>query len=189
MKEKKSLYKVSNTKYTKNCFLLFGKIFVGKSTLTKILSEDESIIVGNKLERETKEPNCYSCQIDDLKYAVIDTPGYEDTNNENIDFSYLEKILSTKSYKIKGILLIFSFQERGLGKSHRKILEYIVNLFPCEKFWNYVTIIFTKTFWDDEDELDEIKEEKIKYFKEEFEIIINDFYNNKNIEKFKFENI
>ena len=47
-----------------------------------------------------------------------------------------------------------------IGKSHRKILEYLVNLIPCENFWNYVTIIFTKTFWDDEDELDEMKKEK-----------------------------
>ena len=167
MKEKKSIYKRLNNKFTKNCFLLLGKIGVGKSTLGKILSEDESIIIGNKFEKETKESNCYNCQNDDFKYAVIDTPGYEDTNNENIEnFSYLENILSTKSYKIKGILLIFSFQEIRLGKSHRKILEYIVNLFPSENFWNYVTIIFTKTFWDDEDELEDMKKQKIKYFKE-----------------------
>ena len=190
MKEKKSLYKVSNTKFTKNCFLLFGKIGVGKSTLGKILSEDESIIIGNKLERETKESNSYICQIDDFKYAVIDTPGYEDTNNENIEnFSYLGKILSNKKYKIKGILLIFSFQEIRLGKSHRKILEYIANYFPNENFWNYVTIIFTKTFWDDEDELDEMKKQKIKYFKEEFDILINKFYDDKNIKKVDFENM
>ena len=190
MKEKKSIYKRLNNKFTKNCFLLLGKIGVGKSTLGKILSEDESIIIGNKFEKETKESNCYNCQNDDFKYAVIDTPGYEDTNNENIEnFSYLENILSTKSYKIKGILLIFSFQEIRLGKSHRKILEYIVNLFPSENFWNYVTIIFTKTFWDSEEELDEIKDKRIKYFKEEFDTIINKFYNDKNIKKVNFENM
>ena len=190
MKENKSLYKGLNTKYTKHCFLLFGKIGVGKSTLAKILSEDQSIIIGDKLEKATKESNCYNCQIDDFKYAVIDTPGYEDTNDENSEnFAYIEKILSTKNYKIKGILLIFSFQEIRLGKSHRKILEYIVNLTLCENIWNYITIIFTKTFWDDEDELDEMKKEKMKYFKEEFDYIINKFYNDKNIKKVNFENI
>ena len=58
-----------------NChFLLLGKTGVGKSTLSKILSENENIKIGDTMEPQTKEVNSYKCQIDDFKFSVIDVP-------------------------------------------------------------------------------------------------------------------
>ena len=36
-----------------NCFLLLGRTGVGKSALTKILSEDKTVEVGDSLESQT----------------------------------------------------------------------------------------------------------------------------------------
>ena len=62
-----------------NCFLLLGKTGVGKSTLTKILSENPNVVVGHSLNSQTQETKCYNCEIDNFKYSLIDTPGYDDS--------------------------------------------------------------------------------------------------------------
>jgi hypothetical protein len=54
---------------------------------------------------------------------------------------------------------LFSFQDSRFDESHKKGLERIVSLIPLDNFLDYITIIFTRTFSDDEDELEE---EKIK---------------------------
>jgi len=50
---------------------------------------------------ETKIPNCYS-----FKYSIIDTPGYDDLNgNDKTIFRHIDNFLTSKDYKIKGIVL------------------------------------------------------------------------------------
>ena len=50
---------------------------------------------------------------------------------------------------------MFSFQDSRFGESHRKGLKRNVNLIPLDNFWNYIIIIFIRTFSDDEDELED----------------------------------
>jgi len=177
--------------YSDNCFLLLGRTGVGKSTLTKILSEDESIIIGDSLNSQTQETNCYNCQIDDFKYCLIDTPGYDDsTGKDEKNYGDIKKFMTSNSHKIKGIVLLFSFQDTRFGESHMKGLQKIVSLIPLKNFWEYVTIIFTRTFnGGDEEELNEEKEEKLKNYKGTFEVIISAFNKAKNIDEVPFEKI
>ena len=148
---------------TDNCFLLLGRTGVGKSTLTKILSEDQSIVIGDSLKSQTQETNCYNCEIDNFKYCLIDTPGYDDSNgNDQKNYGDIKKLLTSNNHKIKGIVLLFSFQDPRFGESHLKGLEKIVNLIPLKNFWEYITIIFTRSFCEDEDELEEEKQKKLK---------------------------
>jgi len=159
--------------------------------LTKILSEDESIIIGNSLNSQTQETNCYNCQIDDFKYCLIDTPGYDDsTGKDEKNYGDIKKFMTSNSHKIKGIVLLFSFQDTRFGESHMKGLQKIVSLIPLKNFWEYVTIIFTRTFnGGDEEELNEEKEEKLKNYKGTFEVIISAFNKAKNIDEVPFEKI
>ena len=175
---------------SENCFLLLGKTGVGKSTLSKILSENQSIKIGDSLNSETKISNSYDCEFDNFKFTLIDTPGYDDSNgNDAKNYSHIKQYLTSTSHKIKGIVLLFSFQESRFGESHRKGLEKIVNLIPLDNFWSYVTIIFTKTFWDESDELNEIKEQRLKDFKSIFDTLISAFYKVKSIKKIPFSKI
>ncbi len=176
--------------HSDNCFLLLGKTGVGKSTLTKILSEDESVKIGDSLKSETKDTCSYKCQIDNFNYLLIDTPGYDDSDgNDSKNFLNIKQSLTSNNYNIKGIVLMFSFQDPRFGESHRKGLERIVSLIPLDNFWDYITIIFTRTFSDDEDELEEEKNKKLKYFQQIFDTLISAFYKTKNIKKVSFSKI
>ena len=70
--------------HSDNCFLLLGKTGVGKSTLTKILSEDESVKIGDSMNSETKDSCSYKCQIAKFNYLLIDIPGYDDSNGDDL---------------------------------------------------------------------------------------------------------
>ena len=176
--------------HSENCYLVLGKTGVGKSTLIKILSEDQSIKIGNSLNSETNISKCYNCEIDNYKYSLIDTPGYDDSNgNDTKNYAHIKQMLTSNNYKIKGIILLFSFQDSRFGESHRKGLEKIVSLIPLENFWDYVSIIFTKTFLDDEEELEEEKKNKLENFKPIFDTLISAFYKAKGIKKIPFSKI
>ena len=164
-----------NNEYYDNCFLLLGRTGVGKSTLTKILSEDSSIIINDSLESQSKETKCYKCQKDDFKYAIIDTPGYDDSKgNDEKNFKDIKKFLTSDQYKIKGIFLLYSFQETRLGGNHIKALKEIVKLIPLDNFWDYISFIFTFYYIDDdEDELIRKRENLLKYFEKEYTPLIS----------------
>ncbi len=179
--------------HSDNCFLLLGKTGVGKSTLTKILSEDKTVKIGDSCKSETKNSCSHKCQIDDFKYLLIDTPGYDDTDgNDSKNFLNIKQSLTSNNYKIKGVVLMFSFQDTRFGESHRKGLERIVSLIPLDNFWDYITIIFTKTISgdpEDPDELEKEKNKKLKNFQEIFVTLISAFYKTKNIKKVAFSEI
>ena len=63
--------------HSDNFILPLGITGVGKWTLTKILSEDESVKIGDSLISEKKDSCSYKCQIDNFIYLLIDTPGYD----------------------------------------------------------------------------------------------------------------
>ena len=72
---------------------------------------------------------------------------------------------------------MLSFQDLRLNESHRKGLERIISLIPLDNFWDYITIIFTKIFLEDEKEL--IDKKKLKDFQQIFDALISAFYNKK----------
>ena len=132
-----------------NTFLLLGRTGVGKSKLSKILSEDESIKIGETLLPETKIPKCYNCELDDFKYSLIDTPGYDDLDGKDkTTFKHIDNFLTSALYKIKGIVLLYSFQDPKFGNNHLEGLKKILKLIPINNFWDYVIIIFTRTYTD-----------------------------------------
>lgn len=171
-------------------FLLLGKTGVGKSTLSKILSENENIKIGDTMEPQTNEINSYKCQIDDFKFSIIDTPGYDDNPQKDIQYyNDIKELLSSQNYKIKGIFYVFSFQDTKFSDSHRKGFQKIINLIPLDNFWDYFTIIFTKTFVDEEDDLEEIKKEKLKNLEQIFVPLISAYNKSKNINLVEFSEI
>ena len=174
-----------------NChFLLLGRTGVGKSTLSKILSENENIKIGDTMEPQNNEVNSYKCQIDDFKFSIIDTPGYDDsTQNDIKNYNDIKELLSSQNYKIKGIFYVFSFQDTKFCESHRKGFQKIINLIPLDNFWDYFTIIFTHTFVDEDDDLEEMKNEKLKSLEQIFVPLISAYNKSKNINLVKFSEI
>lgn len=175
-----------------NChFLLLGKTGVGKTTLSKILSENENIkIIDNSMEPQTNEVNSYKCQIDDFKFSIIDTPGYDDDTQKDIkNYNDIKELLSSQNYKIKGIFYLFNFQDNRFSDSHRKGFQKIINLIPLDNFWDYFTIIFTHTYVDEDEDLEEKKNEKLKSLEQIFVPLISAYNKSKNINLVNFSEI
>ena len=180
----------SNPSYSANTFLLLGKTGTGKSTLSKILSENPNIKIGDSYSSETKRSTSYNCVIDNFHYSIIDTPGYDDSEgNDKINFEGIKTYLVSETFNIKGIILFFNFHDSRIGQSDKRGLEDIVRLIPLDNLWDYVTIIFTKSFSSDEDEFEEDKKKKYNSFKQNFQQLINDFYIKKGIKKVDFSQI
>jgi len=177
-----------------NTFLLLGRTGVGKSKLAKILSGDESIKVGDTFLPETKIPKCYNCEYnyekECFKYSIIDTPGYDDLNgNDKTIFRHIDNFLTSRVYKIKGIVLLYSFQDPKFGNNHLEGLKKILQLFPINNFWDYVIIIFTRTYTDGEED-DEEKKIKLKNnLKEIFSDLISRAARDLKIDEANFDNI
>lgn len=124
-----------------------------------------------------------------FKFQLIDTPGYDhDKQNDNEHFEDIKRMLSSDNYNIKGIFLVFSFQDVRFSDSHRQGFEKIVNLVPLDDFWKYFGIIFTKTYKDpgDDDDLEDIKKEKLEKLKEIFQPLIKAYKKVKNIKEVDF---
>ena len=173
-----------------NSFLLLGKSQVGKSTLINILSGNESIKIGGSKQSVTIKVNSYDCKYKNFNYTLIDTPGYDDSKGNDLkNYAHIREVLMNNKYKIKGVLLLISFQDDVFGESHRKGLEKIVSLFPLDNFWDYITIVFTKTFCDDDDDINDLKTKTLKSYKEIFDTLISAFNKTKNINKVKFSSI
>ena len=173
-----------------NCYFLLGQSQVGKSTLIRILSGNESIKIGGNKSSATTEVNAYNCQYKNFNYTLIDTPGYDDSKGKDLqNYAHIKKVLMDNKYKIKGILLLISFQDGVFGDSHRKGLEKIVNLFPLDNFWDYITIVFTKTYCDEFSNIKEEKEKTLKSYEEIFNTLISAFNKIKNIKKVNFSSI
>ena len=179
-----------NNNYYDNCFLLLGRTGFGKSTLAKILSEDSSIQINDSLESQSKETKCYKCQKDDFKFAVIDTPGYDDSKgNDQNNFKDIKKFLTSELYKIKGIFFFYSFQETRFGAHHINGLKKIIELVPLDNFWDYITFIITFYYLDDEDELEERKENLLKSLEGIFTPLISDSQKVQEIKSVEFSGI
>ena len=56
--------------HSDNSFILLGRTGVGKSTLTKILSEDETILINNSTKSCTQETKSYNCEINSLDMMI-----------------------------------------------------------------------------------------------------------------------
>ena len=173
-----------------NSYLLLGQSQVGKSTLINILSGNESVKIGDSKQSETSEVNSYNCKYKNFNYTLIDTPGYDDSKgNDSKNYAHIKEVLMNNKYKIKGVLLLISFQDGVFGESHRKGLEKIVSLFPLDNFWDYIIIVFTKTFCDEDDDIKDLKKKTLNCYKEIFDTLISAFNKTKNIKKVNFSSI
>lgn len=149
-----------------NSYIILGLTGAGKSSLCRVLSEDKSIEIGTNADSHTIKANSYKCYFQNFNYTVIDTPGFNDTkgsNQDKINFQYINEFLTCPSYDIKGIVIILDFREDKFHEYHRKALKKIIGLIPLPNFWSYVTIFFSHCYCSPKQNLEEVKKNIYKY--------------------------
>ena len=71
---------------------VLGMTGVGKSTMIKELSGDESIAIGHSQDSETSEVSATMCNINGEDIMLLDTPGFDDSRPEQSDTEVLKNI-------------------------------------------------------------------------------------------------
>ena len=134
-------------KAKKNTFILLGNTGNGKSTVTNLLCKSKAEVTQSKIS-VTKKAESYYGKLDDGNYfCIIDTPGFSDSGGKDREnYESIKNYLIDSKSLIKGIYVICNFQDERFNDAEQKSVKAISDLFPLQKFWNYVSIVFTHYF-------------------------------------------
>lgn len=129
--------------------LLLGETGVGKSSFGNYLIGKKEFLTNGFAKRVTTQINGKICQKEEYKdIYIIDSPGFQDTNLDD------EKIIEELQCKfqdqnagVRAICLLLDFSSpRFLAYLQKQMYIYCL-LFPIEKFWEHVSIVFTKVYY------------------------------------------
>ncbi|CAD8123438.1 unnamed protein product [Paramecium sonneborni] len=147
-----------NGKKEKTAVILFGKTRVGKSTIFHILKGDELIkskqktlmvdfqgdqknYIGQEWQSFTKYPNIFSQTIKNKngqieEIDIIDTPGFDDTQNKFDDLiPQIQLLQILKSYKKVILVMVASYVKNNI-EFFKKPLKLVQDLFESKQDFN-----------------------------------------------------
>ena len=137
--------------------IILGETGTGKSTFINNLCQIPRCKVGIGLDSETEEVIGIKCEGEYEDIFMIDTPGLNDSNGEEMDkknINLMNQFIKNNP-RIKGIIILLKFTDNKLTGSIKKSLKIFYDMFPMNNFWSHVIIIFSYYF-------DRNVEEKIK---------------------------
>ena len=153
--------------------ITLGETGSGKSSFCNTLFTSGQFQVGNSLDSQTEkvEGKYGECEYKDI--FIIDTPGLNDSEGEQKD---KEHIQTMKEYikinpRIKGILMVFNFNDNRIKGSVKKSIQIFYDFFPMPNFWEHVIILFSHYDTNNEERLNLLKTEFTKKLKELAETI------------------
>ena len=153
-------------KAKENGFILTGITGAGKTTLLNVIFGKNMSVVKKSATSVTKVSDCYYYKNKDGNcFCLIDTPGLSDTANDPIvEKNHLEgirKVVREERIHIKGILFLINFQKERLDGGEQSALINYNNLFPLQRFWQNIIIIYTHYYaCPDGDDLDDMKKDR-----------------------------
>ncbi|BFU26340.1 AIG1 family protein [Entamoeba histolytica] len=155
-----SLQKPKQTK-----LLLIGETGTGKSLLSNSILQKNVFKVGNSPDSETKEVAKYFGEGERSDLIVIDTPGFNDTNN--FDNKHIQNIVNCVRVEgLQGIILTMDFYTCKFTDNIKQVIETINDVFKIKDIWKHVCIVWTRCYnYIPPKKIDEGKKEK-EQFKE-----------------------
>jgi GTP-binding protein EngB required for normal cell division len=136
----------------KTSIITLGETGCGKSSFCNTLFASKRFKVGHSLDSETEIVEGKYGENEYSDIFIIDTPGLNDSEGEQKDKENAEKMKEyiKKNPRIKGILMVFNFNENRLKGSIKKSIKLFYEFFPMNNFWEHVIIIFSH--YDNENE-------------------------------------
>lgn len=130
---------------------VMGPTGTGKSTFIKLLTKDERIRVGHKIESETMDLKTASCSLSGRVFTLVDTPGFDDSRDGMTDTDILGKIANFlqegEGRRLDGIIYLHRISDPRMGGTAKKNLRMFRELCGDENmrkvrivttYWNFV---------------------------------------------------
>ena len=138
-------------------FSVLGLTGTGKSLFLNAISDTESCIVGAKGKSCTQNNQLVSFIYSNHRFNAIDTPGLDDSDNNNEKINILKNILKVHP-KIKKIIVVKKYNDMRFPLSMQNAFKTFMEAFPLKTFWDHVIIVNTWANPHDESYTDHIKE-------------------------------
>lgn len=138
-------------------FSVLGLTGTGKSLFLNALSDTESCIVGSKGKSCTQNNQLVSFIYNNHRFNAIDTPGLDDSDNNNEKIKILKNILKVHP-KIKKIIVVKKYNDMRFPLSMQNAFITFMEAFPLKTFWEHVIIVNTWANPHDESYTDHMKE-------------------------------
>lgn len=123
-------------------FSVLGLTGTGKSLFLNALSDTESCIVGSKGKSCTQNNQLVSFIYNNHRFNAIDTPGLDDSDNNNEKIKILKNILKVHP-KIKKIIVVKKYNDMRFPLSMQNAFITFMEAFPLKTFWEHVIIVNT----------------------------------------------
>lgn len=141
-------------KYTnKSYFVAIGLTGEGKSLFLNTLSETNRFSTSSEGNSETQIIQDVQFNFDNNTLVAIDTPGLDDSVNNDDKIKYLRTLIYDYP-TIKCLIIVKKYNNFRLSKSLQEAIKVFIDSFPLENFWDHVIIINTYANPKDESYMD-----------------------------------
>lgn len=129
----------------KTSIITLGETGSGKSSFCNTLFSTQKFKIGNTLDSQTEKVEGKYAENEYKDIFIIDTPGTNDSEGEEKDNENIKEMKDyiKKNPRIKGIIMIFNFNDNRLKGSVKKSIKLFYNFFPMNNFWEHVIILFS----------------------------------------------
>ena len=130
-------------------FVVLGLTGAGKSTFVNALSNQNCCKVSVKGKSMTQKNQLIRFSHEHHTFYVVDTPGLEDSQDNERVINELKELLSQWPF-LKKIIIIKPYTEIRLADYLQRALEVIMDCFPLQNFWDHVLIVNNRCIPTDE---------------------------------------
>ena len=123
-------------------FAVVGLTGAGKSLFLNAISGYNSCIVASSGKACTQKNQLVSFVYNNHRFNALDTPGLDDTDNNQEKIKMLKNILKVHP-KIKKIIIIKKYNDLRIPESMQNAFATFMEAFPLKTFWDHVVIVNT----------------------------------------------